>query len=133
MIKPSMINQFSKINNQNKFDLVERTAIFGENIIDFSRNISNNPLTQPLISQIVRSGTSIGANYCEANESNSKKDFRYKVVLAKKEAKETMHWLRMIAKAEPTRENETLDLLQEAHELVLIFSSIVSRKTDTPS
>lgn len=128
-----MINQFSKINHQNKFDLVERTAIFGENIIDFCRNIDNNSLTQPIISQIVRSGTSIGANYCEANESNSKKDFRYKVTLAKKEAKETMHWLRMISRAEPTKEKEAINLLQEVHELVLIFSSIVAKKTDTPN
>lgn len=125
-----MINQFSRINNQNKFDLVERTAIFGEHIIDFSRSINNSSITQPLISQIVRSGTSIGANYCEANESNSKKDFRYKVVLAKKEAKETMHWLRMITRAKPIKEKEAIALLHEVHELVLIFSSIIGKKID---
>ena len=99
-----MVNKFSKINNQNKFDLVERTALFGENIIEFCKTIKTNPITEPLVKQIVRSGTSIGANYCEANESNSKKDFRYKVTIARKEAKETMHWLRMIVKADPIKE-----------------------------
>lgn len=122
-----MINQFSNINNQNKFDLVERTACFGENIITFVKKVQPSVINSPLINQIVRSGTSIGANYCEANEASSKKDFIHKISISKKEAKETMHWLRMISKAEPSKKEDALGLLQEAHEFVLIFSTIMKK------
>ncbi len=72
-----------------KFDLIARTTDFAENIIDFCASIKYNPIVNPLISQLVRSGTSIGANYCEASESITKKDFINKICISKKEAKET--------------------------------------------
>lgn len=74
---------------KHKFDLVARTIKFGENIIDFCAKVTYNPVTNPLISQLVRAGTSIGANYCEASESVTKKDFINKICISKKEAKET--------------------------------------------
>ncbi len=114
--------------NDKKYDLEERTAKFGENIIKFSNKLQISPINRPLISQIVRSGTSIGANYMEADAAESKKDFKYKISLCKKEAKETMHWIRMIAKANPFEKDECRILWKEAHELCLIFSSII-RKT----
>ncbi|NTV41278.1 MAG: four helix bundle protein [Candidatus Moranbacteria bacterium] len=80
-----------------KYDLEERTAIFGENIIGFCKSIKQDTITRPLVSQLIRSGTSIGANYCEANNASSKKDFRNKIFICKKEAQETKYWLRMIA------------------------------------
>jgi len=96
-----ILNHKSK--NNRKYDLIERTAKIGENIIEFSQSLSSTPINNPLISQIERSGTSIGANYTEADCANSRKDFFYKIGLCKKEAKETMHWLRMFAKANPTK------------------------------
>jgi len=114
--------------NDKKFDLEERTAIFGENIIEFAKSLPRNPVTVPLISQVVRSGTSIGANYMEADGAESKSDFRHKIALCKKEAKETRHWLRMIAKAIPEKADEARVLWKEAHELALIFSAIIRAK-----
>jgi len=112
-------------NNKKTYDLEERTATFGENIIDFAKSLERNDINRPLIGQIVRSGTSIGANYMEADGAESKKDFNHKIALVKKEAKETKHWLRMIAKANPTKTNNCQQLSREAQELTLIFSSIL--------
>ncbi len=123
-----MINKITSINNKNKYDLIERTAKFGEDIIDFAKTITPTPVTRPLISQLVRAGTSVGANYSEANEAYSKKDFKHKISIAKKEAKETMHWLRMITQADKSKNKAARKLYKEAHELVLIFSSILSKK-----
>src|SRR3989344_3391939 len=124
------VQMTNKIQNPNdkKFDLEERTAIFGENIIEFAKSLPRNPVTVPLISQVVRSGTSIGANYIEADGAESKSDFRHKIALCKKEAKETRHWLRMIAKAIPEKADEARVLWKEAHELALIFSAIIRAK-----
>ena len=111
--------------NDRKYDLEERTAIFGESIIDFAKNLPRNEITVSLISQLVRSGTSVGANYLEADTANTKKDFLYKIALSRKEAKETRHWLRMIAHAVPDKEEAARALSREAKELVLIFSAIL--------
>jgi four helix bundle protein len=77
-----------------------------------------------LISQLVRAGTSVGANYCEADDAVSKKEFRYKIGICKKEARESKHWLRMIATAEPTLAEKARELWREAKELHLIFATI---------
>ena len=114
--------------NDKIYDLEERTALFGENIIDLVKTLPKNPINNELISQIVRSGTSIGANYVEADGAESKKDFRHKIALCKKEAKETKHWLRMIARANQNKREECKKLWSEAQELTLIFSSILSPK-----
>ena len=76
------------IKDSNKFDLEERTAKFGEEIILFCKSLKQDVITRPLINQLIRSGTSIGANYCEANNASSKKDFRNKIFICKKEAQE---------------------------------------------
>ncbi len=110
------------------YDLEERTARFGEDIIDFVKTLPINPINNELISQIVKSGTSVGANYMEADGAESKKDFRHKIAICKKEAKETKHWLRMIAKANPDRKEKCKELWSEAQELTLIFSSILLSK-----
>jgi four helix bundle protein len=106
------------------FDLEERTALFGESVIRFARTIPKNPVTTPLISQIVRSGTSVGANYCEADDAVSKKDFKNKIGTCRKEARETKLWLRMVVAAEPNLKAEARNLWQEAKELHLIFAAI---------
>jgi len=109
-----------------KYDLEERTAKFGEEVIDFVKTLKQSPINSPLINQIVRSATSIGANYCEANNSSSKKDFKNKIFICKKESSETKHWLRMIARANQEKRNECKLLWKEANELTMIFSKIIS-------
>jgi len=110
------------------FDLEERTARFGEMIIDFVKTVPRNIVNNELIRQIVRSGTSIGANYMEADGAESKRDFRHKIATCRKESKETKHWLRMILRANPDKIEECRRLSDECQELILIFSSILSSK-----
>ena len=107
------------------FDLEERTARFGEKVIQFVKTVRLTPVTDSLVRQLVRAATSIGANYCEANDAQSKKDFRHKISLCRNEAKETKHWLRMIAAADESTQQPARELWQEAKELNLVFSSIV--------
>lgn len=116
----------NKVQNSNskKYDLVERTAQFGKDIILFLKEVPENTINKPLIGQLVRSATSVGANYMEADCAESKKDFKYKIGICKKEAKESTHWLHMIAAANPKQVEVCRKLWQEAHELTLIFSAI---------
>lgn len=109
---------------ENSFDLGERTARFGEDIIRFAKSIQISSVTNRLIDQLVGAGTSIGANYCEANDYISKKDFKYRISICRKEAKETCFFLRMIVAADATKRDEARLLWKEASELNLIFGSI---------
>jgi len=115
--------------NDKHYDLEERTAKFGEDIIKFAQKTPKRLETIPLISQLVRAATSIGANYCEADDASSKKDFHHKISICKKESRESKHWLRMVAVAEPSLKTDTKTLWQEAKELHLIFAAIF-RKTN---
>jgi len=116
------MNQFPK----NKYDLEERTAKFGESIIKFCRTLNQDAIVRPLISQLIRSATSVGANYMEANSASSRKDFRNKIFICKKEAQETKHWLRMLTQATPEHKDELAKLWQEVQELTLIFQKITT-------
>lgn len=111
-------------NSNKKYDLEERTAIFSEKIIELCKKAPKNVISMPIIGQLIRSGTSIGANYCEANGASSKKDFKNKIFICKKEAKETKYWLRLLAKAEDELKEECRESWQEAQEFTLIFSKI---------
>lgn len=111
---------------KNKFDLEERTAIFDEDVIRFCKNLPKNVITIPLISQLVRAGTSVGANYCEADDAESRKDFKHKIGICKKESRESKHWLRMIAVACEDHKKEARVLWKEAKELNLIFNAIIN-------
>ena len=106
------------------FDLEERTAQFGEAIIRFCKKIPNGPGNNRLIDQLVGCATSVGANYCEANERVSKKDFKNTIGRCVKEAKETKFFLRMVAASESGLANEARQLYREAKELHLIFASM---------
>ncbi len=123
-----MSNQVQNPKVKKIYDLGERTAKFGEDAIEFAKNLDNTPVNKPLISQLVRASTSIGANYAEADAAESRKDFQHKIGICKKESKETMHWLRMVAKANPDCKDACRKLWKEAHELTLIFSSILKKK-----
>lgn len=108
------------------FDLEERTALFGESVIRFCREMKHDIITKPIISQIIRSATSIGANYAEANGASSRKDFKNKIHICKKESEETKHWLRMLSVANPECKEDARKLWKEVQELTLIFGKIIS-------
>jgi four helix bundle protein len=112
------------------YDLADRTARFGEEVVRFCRGFPKSVVNDPLIRQFVRAGTSIGANYCEADDAVSDKEFRQKIGTCKKEAREAKFWLRMLAAAEPDHAAAARSLWQEAKELHLIFASIF-RKLST--
>jgi four helix bundle protein len=115
-----------------KYDLEERTAKFGEDIIKFAKKIPVNEVTKRIIPQLVASGTAVGANYCEADDAESGNDFKHKIGICKKEARESKHWLRMIVVAVselavPELKEEARKLWKEANELNLIFNAIVNK------
>jgi four helix bundle protein len=109
---------------QKIYDLEERTAKFGEDVIVFCKKIPKNTITLPIISQLVRAGTSVGANYCEADDAESGKDFKHKIGICKKESRECKHWFRMLVMAEAELKKDARILWNEAKELNLIFNSI---------
>ncbi|OGD61382.1 hypothetical protein A3A71_01495 [Candidatus Berkelbacteria bacterium RIFCSPLOWO2_01_FULL_50_28] len=109
-----------------KYDLEERTAQFGESVIILCRTIKQDSICSPIINQLIRSATSIGANYSEANAASSRKDFSNKIFICKKEAQETRHWLRMLRTALPSLAEPPEPIVSECQELTLIFQKITS-------
>lgn len=110
-----------------KKPLDERTSEFAKNIIRLCKNLPKNIITIELIKQLTRSGCSIGANYREANDALSKKDFAHRLRVARKEAKETLYWLNLILEACPWFEKEVSLLEQESYELIKILSVIIEK------
>jgi len=110
-----------------RFDLEERTSVFSEDILTFCKNLKTDIVSKPVISQIVRSATSIGANYAEANNASSTKYFRNKVCIAKKEDQETKYWLRMLKTCYPNSQSRVEQLYKEVHELTLILQAIINK------
>lgn len=117
----------SELKNDKKYDLEERTAKFGEDIVGFCKKVPRGPVTDPLITQLVKCGTSTGANYCEADDAESKADFKHKIGVCKKETREAKHFIRMIVVAVTELKEDAKRLWQEAKELNLIFNSIYKR------
>jgi four helix bundle protein len=115
------------MSNNQKYDLEDRTAKFGEATIRFTLRIKQDVVTIPLITQLIRSSTSVGANYCEADDAESKADFKHKIGICKKEARESKHWFKMISIAVPELKEEADILMQEAKELNLIFNAITNK------
>lgn len=113
-------------NNSTNYDLENRTAKLSEETIDFLRKITQDIICIPIIKQLIRSITSIGANYCEANGASSRKDFKNKIHICKKEAKESMYWLQLLAKSAPEHKEECRKLWKETQELAMIFSKIIN-------
>jgi len=111
----------------NKYNLEERTIKFGGNIVGFCKSLEQSEITRPIVNQLIRSGTSIGANYCEANNASSKKDFRNKIFICKKEAQETKYWLRILSDClNKNRKEKARELWKECQELTMIFQKIVN-------
>ncbi len=111
---------------EKRFDLEERISKFGGDVIRLCRKVKQDTISKPIINQLVKSSTSIGANYCEANGASSRKDFRNKIHICQKEARETKHWLRMISESAPEIKKEARELWQECHEFTLIFGKITA-------
>ena len=122
-----LLREEAPVETKRVFDLEERTARFGEAVIAFAKRMPFNPVNNRLIDQIVGAATSVGANYCEADDAVSKKEFIVNINRCRKESRETKFFLRMIASAEPSLKSDARPLWREARELNLIFSSIVRR------
>ncbi|MBI4993755.1 four helix bundle protein [Candidatus Wolfebacteria bacterium] len=110
----------------NNYNLEEKTAKFGESVIKFCKTIKQNSINNSIVNQLIRSATSIGANYMEANGASSRKDFKNKIHICKKESQETKHWLRMMASCDLEKKEEIKKLWEEAQELTFIFGKIIS-------
>ena len=118
----------SKIQNTKKYDLEERTYEFAKNIRDFIKEVPKYNSNNIYILQLIRSSSSIGANFIEANESLSKKDFYHRVRICRKEAKETKYWLLLLEISSNLKiQNNLNELIQEVNELMKIFGAIVSK------
>jgi four helix bundle protein len=109
---------------QNNYDLEERTLKFSVRIVKHCVRIKQ-PAMQPITAQLIRSATSVGANYAEANNAISKQDFRSKIYIAKKEAAETRYWLRLLAEL-GDNDSELKSLLNETQEILMILQKIAN-------
>jgi four helix bundle protein len=112
---------------EKKFDLEERTLKFSKKCIDICNSSVKNPVNLEIIPQLIRSAGSVGANYREANESSTSKDFYYRISICRKEAKESNYWLDLLEHANPVIKAEIGQLSDEARQLARIFASIVIR------
>jgi four helix bundle protein len=127
VVNSAMLREGTSGQETPQSNLMERVAQFGERIIRFAKRIPRGPSypeNNRLIDQLVGAGTSIGANYCEADDAVSGKDFKNKIGTSRKESKETMFFLRMVAASEESLAKEARDLWREAKELNLIFGAI---------
>lgn len=109
-----------------EYDLIERTTKLSEDLVIFCKGIKQDNINKSIINQLIRSGTSIGANYCEANNACSKKDFQNKIFICKKEIQETRYRLQILAKSNPEKAKEGRILWKEVQELMMIFQKIIS-------
>lgn len=116
-----------------KFDLEERTTRFSEAVVEFLRTLVLDAINDPIVRQLVRSATSIGANYCEADDAGTKKEFSYRISLCQRESRETKYWLRLLAKACPVQAEAMRSLWKEADELNRIFAAIHRSAAKSPS
>lgn len=107
-----------------RYDLEDRTLEFGKRIIRLCKSLTKNNQNYVLSNQIMRSGASLGANYREANETETKKEFNYRIRICRKEAKETIYWLELIIESNPELKERIIPLMSEAIELLKIFAAI---------
>jgi len=106
------------------YPLEKRTEEFSRELIRLCKAVKTDIVNSKIIDQLIRSGTSIGANYTEANNASSKKDFKNKIFICKKESQETKYWLKLLKECQPN--NLVIDKLsQECHEFNLIFQKII--------
>lgn len=114
-------------NRERGYDLEERTLKFARNAIAFTGSLQQTLANTEIIKQLVRSSGSVGANYIEANESLSKKDFAMRIKICRKEAKESRYWLNLAQTEDDCFDKQRAALIQEATELTKIFGAIVEK------
>ncbi len=115
-------------NNANRYrELENRTTTFAKQAIIVCQRLPRNRIDDPLVSQAIRATGSVGANYREANEALGKKDFVYRLRVARKEAKEAYYWFELLIEANPTHREELTLLLKEAGEPRNILSAIINK------
>lgn len=117
----------TKTPENRKYDLEERTLVFAKNIRGFTKNVVKNIQNIDDLKQLIRSSGSVGANYIEANESLSKKDFAMRIKICRKEAKESIYWLKLLNIDNQKLNSRRNDLIQEATELMKIFGAILEK------
>ena len=117
----------NEIQKSKPYDLEDRTLEFSKRLIRICKELPKNTINFKLVDQIIRSGTSMGSNYREANETETKKDFQFRMRLCRKEGKETIYWFNLIIEANPEFREKIIILLQETTELVKIFASILEK------
>ena len=117
----------NEVKNSRQYDLEERTLRFAKEVIEFVNTLPKTLANTEIMKQIVRSSGSVGANYIEANEALSKKDFAMRVKICRKEAKESRYWLRLMEVRAEDAEKRRQSLISEATELMKIFGSIVEK------
>ena len=110
-----------------EFDLEKRTTEFAKAVIRLCKDLPRNPMNDRLIGQVVGAAGSVGANYREANDALGKKDFIQRMKIARREAKESLHWLELILEANINKETEVKPLIKEAGELKSILSAIIKK------
>jgi four helix bundle protein len=118
----------AETNSKGKYDLEDRTLRFAKKTREFVKKLPKNLRNIEDGKQLIRSSGSVGANYREANESLSKKDFQMRIKISRKESKESVYWLKLL----DTNNNNKLikeqrELIQEATELMHIFGSILQK------
>jgi four helix bundle protein len=111
------------------FDLEERTLAFAKRVIHLCKSVGQHTINRELISQLIRASGSIGANYREANDALSKKDFVHRIKITRREAKEAHYWLQLFEAANPEADGEIQALSREAVELKKIFSAIADKSS----
>ena len=112
-----------------KYDLEDRTLIFSKEVIRLCKKIPKETINYKLVDQLIRSATSIGANYREANDALGKKAFLHRLRISRKEAKETIYWLELLIENNLKYENLINNLLSEAIELRNILSAIITKSS----
>ncbi len=121
--------QIMKIQKTKQFDLEDRTSDFAKDVRILVKKLSKTIGNIEDSKQVIRSSGSVGANYIEANEALSKKDFIMRIKICRKEAKESRYWLQLIDINEGSKdlEEERQKLIKEAQELMMIFGSILRK------
>ncbi len=108
-----------------KYNLEERTLLFAKEIVRLCKKLPNNTVNFKLADQLIRSASSIGANYREANDSVGKNDFLHRLKIARKEAKETTFWLELLSEANSELKESINQLIDESYQLRNILSAII--------
>lgn len=119
-----ILRESTQQNPTKPWNLEERCALFGESVLRFTKEVPRTPANDRLVGQLAGASTSVGANYCEASQSVSRKDFAFTISRCAKEAKEARFFLRMIVASEPKLASSARPLWREATELLRIFASM---------